>query len=538
MYTPNPDMQTLANLHHDMVYLFNPQSNRFIYLNPQVADVLNYSPEELTALDAEQTRALFHPDDLQFISLNRSRLETHPEENFQVFQYRMRHRDGSWHWLACRETRFTQPDQSDILILGLAQDITPETPIDVADETPLSTQTNTSSSSVLLNDATRPSITELERRIKERTKALQQAEGALRAFMDAIPETAFLIEPEGSILSANSTFAQRLDMSIDDLPGRNIYDLLDNETSTNMRNYTLHVLRSGVPERFTDRRGDRIIDNLVYPVFDGDGRVSGLAVMGFDITERKLAEEALAQQAQELARSNADLEQFAYVASHDLQEPLRMVASFTQLLSERYKGQLDEKADQYITFAVEGASYMQNLIDDMLSYSRVTTRAKPFQLTSFEAIVQKAMSNLRVSIRENNANIDMDSLPSLWVDENQMVQLFQNLIGNAIKFHTDQPPKIYISARQENNEWIFAVKDNGIGIDPRYFERIFVIFQRLHSKRSAYPGTGIGLAICKKVVERHGGNIWVESAPNAGSTFYFSLPASNPVPDENSKEKL
>ncbi len=537
MYASDPGMQALAQLYYGMVYLFNLQSKQFIYLNPQVIDILGYAPEEINALSAEQTSALFHPDDLQFISLNRKRLETHPEENFQAFQYRMRHRDGSWHWLACRETHFNQPGQPDSLILGLAQDITPEPLADAEDERLPLTQANTSSSSMLY-DVTQPGINELERRIKERTKALQQAEGALRAFMDAIPESAFLIEPEGSILSANSTFAQRLDMSVDELPGRNIYDLLDNETSTNMRSYTLHVLRSGVPERFTDQRGDRIIDNLVYPVFDGDGRVSGLAVMGFDITERKLAEEALAQQAQELARSNAELEQFAYVASHDLQEPLRMVASFTQLLSERYKGQLDEKADQYISFAVEGASYMQKLIDDMLSYSRVTTRAKPFQLTSFEAIVQKAMSNLRMSILENKALISTDSLPSLRVDESQMVQLFQNLIGNAIKFHTDQPPEIHISARQENNEWIFTVKDNGIGIDPRYFERIFVIFQRLHSKRSAYPGTGIGLAICKKVIERHGGNIWVESAPNAGATFYFSLPASHAARDENSKERL
>ncbi|MCE1254815.1 MAG: PAS domain S-box protein, partial [Anaerolineae bacterium] len=475
MYSPDPDMQNLAQIYQGMVYLFDLKSYRFFYLNPQVMEILDYAPEVITSLNADETRLLFHPDDLQFISLNRSRLETHPEENFQVFQYRMRHRDGSWRWLACRETRFTQPEQADYLILGLAQDITPA-PSPLSDiKNILSSQPNTSSSGLWVNASNQPTTAELEQRIKERTKALQQAEGALRAFMDAIPESAFLIDPEGSILSANSTFAQRLEVPVDDLPGRNIYELLDKKTSSAMHNHTLQVLRSGVPARFTDERGARIIDNLVYPVFDGDGRVSGLAMMGFDITERKLAEEALAQQARELARSNAELEQFAYVASHDLQEPLRMVASFTQLLSERYKGQLDERADQYIGFAVEGASYMQNLIDDMLSYSRVTTRAKPFRVTSFENIVQKAMSNLRVTIHENNAEVNLGPLPTLPVDENQMVQLFQNLIGNAIKFHTDLPPRIFISASQENDEWIFAVKDNGIGIDPRYFERIFVI---------------------------------------------------------------
>jgi PAS domain S-box-containing protein len=548
-----PSLKALERLQPGLVYLFNLKEKRFVYLNSQVKDMLGYTPAEILSLSTEGLRQLFHPDDVDFILLNRRKLENNDAEPFQAFQYRIRDRNGGWHWLACRETFQYNQHGDNLIVLGLAQDITPEVEATPENEPAAGTESDSGSLSsqaslshlstaapepqnadilddrLAVKEAPRKTghatLEDLEQRIKERTKALQQTEGALRAFMDAIPETAFLIEPGGNILSANSTFAQRLDLPVDDLPGRNVYDLIDQDTSAAMRSYSQYVLHAGVPARFSNQRGERIIDNFVYPVFDGDGRVIGLAVMGFDITERKLAEEALAQQARELARSNAELEQFAYIASHDLQEPLRMVAGFTQLLSERYKGQLDDKADQYIDFAVEGASYMQNLIEDLLSYSRVTTRAKPFQPTNFQTVLQKTLSNLRVTINENQAEITSDPLPTLLADESQMIQLFQNLVGNAIKFHADTPPHVHISAREEDKEWIFSVKDNGIGINPRYYERIFVIFQRLHSKHSSYPGTGIGLAICKKVVERHGGRIWVESEPGKGTTFYFSLPA-------------
>ena len=508
----NPTLQALVRAYPGLVYLFNPLQNRFVFLSPQVEEFSGYSPAELLNMDAFETTLLFHSEDLAFISLSRRRLQNQPDEPYQALQYRIRRKDGVWRWLACRETLLALTAQDQPLVLGLAQDVTPKTDAE--------------------SEPGPSGMAELEQRFKERTKALQQAEGALRAFMDAIPESAFLIEAEGSILSANSTFAQRLDLAVDELPGRNLYDLIDVDTRAAMRRYTREVLRTGVPTRFTDQRGTRIIDNLVYPVYDSDGRVSGLAVMGFDITERKEAEEALAQKAQELARSNAELEQFAYVASHDLQEPLRMVSSFTQLLSERYHGRLDEKADQYIGFAVEGATYMQSLIDDLLSFSRVTSRAKPFQPTDCSLVLQKALANLRVAVAESHAEIKAGPLPRVMADESQLVQLLLNLIGNGIKFHGQHPPLIEISAELQQREWVFSVKDNGIGIDPRYFERIFVIFQRLHSKHSAYPGTGIGLAICKKVVERHGGRIWVDSAPGAGASFFFSLPSGG-LPEDS-----
>jgi light-regulated signal transduction histidine kinase (bacteriophytochrome) len=242
-----------------------------------------------------------------------------------------------------------------------------------------------------------------------------------------------------------------------------------------------------------------------------------------DITERRRAEEALAERTAELARSNAELEQFAYVASHDLQEPLRMVTSYTQLLARRYKGKLDEDADEFITFAVDGATRMQGLIQDLLAYSRVGTRGAAFAPTDCNRVVEQVLGDLSAAITEAGATVTHDPLPTVTADAGQLGQLFLNLIGNAVKFRGQAPPRIHVTAERADGAWRFAVMDNGIGLDPQYADRIFVIFQRLHT-RAEYPGTGIGLAICKKIVERHGGRIWVEATPGGGSTFVFTIP--------------
>jgi signal transduction histidine kinase len=235
--------------------------------------------------------------------------------------------------------------------------------------------------------------------------------------------------------------------------------------------------------------------------------------------------QALEQSVSELTRSNADLQQFAYVASHDLQEPLRMVASYTQLLAKRYKGKLDADADEFITFAVDGATRMQQLIKDLLAYSRVTTQRALSEPMECAPALALALNNLHMAIERHQAVVTHGPLPIVVADGVQLAQLFQNLISNAIKFHGDEPPRVHLSAAQQEDEWVFAVRDNGIGIDPQYAARIFVIFQRLHTPAD-YPGTGIGLALCKKIVERHGGRIWVDSHPGQGATFYFTLPFS------------
>ena len=246
-----------------------------------------------------------------------------------------------------------------------------------------------------------------------------------------------------------------------------------------------------------------------------------------DISARKAAEDALRAAHDELARSNAELEQFAYVASHDLQEPLRMVASYTQLLGKRYGDRLDGDAREFMAYIIDGAARMKQLIEDLLAYSRVGTRGKEFRPVKLDVVVSRARTSLRAALEESGGELTSDALPEVEGDELQLFQLMQNLVGNALKFHGAAPPRVHVSALEKEHEYVVSVQDNGIGIDPQYFERIFMVFQRLHDK-GEYPGTGIGLAICKKVVDRHGGHLWVESAPGKGSCFKFSLPKLGP----------
>jgi signal transduction histidine kinase len=242
-----------------------------------------------------------------------------------------------------------------------------------------------------------------------------------------------------------------------------------------------------------------------------------------EIAQRADAEAALWRLAQDLERSNRDLEQFAYVASHDLQEPLRAVGGYVKLLQHRFPDKLNATAREYIHGAADGAERMQRLITDLLAFSRVGTRSGTFAPADLNALLKGALNNLQVTLTQSGAKVSSDPLPSLPVDATQFGQIFQNLIGNAIKFRSERAPEIHVGARQEQKRWLFWVRDNGIGIEPEYFGRIFQIFQRLHTRKH-YPGNGIGLAICKKIVERHGGEIWVESQPGQGSSFYFSIP--------------
>jgi PAS domain S-box-containing protein len=355
-------------------------------------------------------------------------------------------------------------------------------------------------------------------------RALLQSEANLRALMNAADESIFLMQPDGTLIALNDITATRLQSTVAHMQGRNVYDFLPPETGARRRVFADQVLATGQPVSFEDERLGRWMDNYISPVLDDRGQVTRLAVFGRDITERKHVEEALARYTADLARSNAELEQFAYVASHDLQEPLRMVASFVQLLSARYRGQLGADADEFIGYALDGASRMQQLITDLLAYSRVGTRGKPFAPMDTEVVLAQALTHLRLAMDDCQAVVTHDPLPTIPGDALQLVQLFQNLIGNAIKFHGAEPPRVHIAATPKERFWEFAVRDNGIGFGPQYAERIFVIFQRLHT-RQEYPGTGIGLAVCKRIVERHGGRIWAESAPGAGATFAFTLPA-------------
>ena len=277
---------------------------------------------------------------------------------------------------------------------------------------------------------------------------------------------------------------------------------------------------------------NRWYDVYAFKIGDPEGRE--VAILFNDITKRKKAEDELKEyqdtleekvekRTEELLKSNKELEQFAYVSSHDLQEPIRMVTSFTQLLERRYKGQLDADADDYINFIVEGAHRMKYLIDDLLAFSRLNTQVKEFEKVNLETVLNNVLSDLSVSIEGSNAIITHDPLPTIIADKTQKMQVFQNLIANAIKFQGSNPPKIHISAHKDEKEWKFSVADNGIGIAPEYQKQIFEVFKRLHT-RDVYPGSGIGLSVCQKIIRRHGGDIWVESELGKGSTFYFTIP--------------
>ena len=274
-------------------------------------------------------------------------------------------------------------------------------------------------------------------------------------------------------------------------------------------------------ERTNGTRATLLISSA--PIKDGSGKVVGAVTVAMDISEEKRIEKELALKADDLVRSNRELQQFAYVASHDLKEPLRMVTNYVQLLHRRYGRTLDGEAKEYIDFAVEGSKRMYALVDDLLTYSRVDSSAVPFEPVAMDLVMTTALQDLGEASEKSGATVTATELPEVHADVQQMVQLMENLIGNAIKFRREEPPRVSLSAQLIGKEWIFSVKDNGIGIEKEYQDKVFQMFQRLHP-RETFPGTGIGLAVCKKVVERHGGRIWFESELGVGTTFFFSLP--------------
>jgi PAS domain S-box-containing protein len=368
---------------------------------------------------------------------------------------------------------------------------------------------------------------------KNAEKHLAQMESKYRGLLEAAPDAMVVVNQGGEIVLLNVQAEKQFGYRRDELLGQKVKNIIPEGFAERLIADGLRSAADALAQQIGTgieliaRRKDGSefpIELMLSPLESAEGILVTAAIR--DITARKKAEANLLQKVAELNRSNEELGQFAYIASHDLQEPLRMVASYTQLLSRRYKGKLDSDADEFIAFAVDGASRMQRLIQDLLAYSRVGTEGSNLLDVSSEGALRQALLNLRSAIEESGALVTHEPLPTVLADETQLTQLFQNLVGNAIKYQGSGVPKVHIAAAMNGGKkWTFSVQDNGLGIEPQYFERIFGMFQRLH-KREAFAGTGIGLAICKKIVEQHGGSISVESQPGQGSTFRFALARS------------
>lgn len=367
---------------------------------------------------------------------------------------------------------------------------------------------------------------------------LMQMEGRYRGLMEAAPDAMVVVDQRGDIVLLNAQAERTFGYRRDELVGQPMTGIVPEGFAERIVADALRSVDAALTQQIgaglelTGRHKNGVefpIEMMLSPLESDDGILVTAAIR--DIRARKAAELALVNKVAELGRSNEELEQFASVASHDLQEPLRMVASYTQLLARRYRGRLDPDADEFIGFAVDGASRMQRLIQDLLIFSRVGSKGRELAETSSEMALRQALGNLHDSIEQGGAVVTYGVLPTVLADDTQLVQLFQNLIGNGVKYRRDVPPTVHISAEQGSDDrWLFAVRDNGIGIDPQYFERIFGMFQRLH-KREDFAGTGIGLAICRKIVDRHGGRISVESTLGEGTTFRFALAAAIlPIP--------
>lgn len=378
-----------------------------------------------------------------------------------------------------------------------------------------------------LDESSHDELGQLAAEFNKMAEALTEQQTHLRRraerFFNLSLDLLCTINSSGRLLDLNPAWEQTLGYSREELRGHLITRLVhpdDLELTTS----ALQGVSSETPGRFESRirHKDAEYRWLAWVVV-GSAQDQILYAAARDVTERRIAEEKLRKQAEDLERSNQELEQFGYVASHDLQEPLRLVTNYVQLLARRYQGELDEDADEFIGYALEGTDRMRNLLADLLAYSQVGTSVKEFVRVSLEETLKRVTDNLQLVIEANNAVITHEPLPPVLADDIQMMQLFQNLISNAIKFKSKELPRIHVGVRQLEERWLLFVRDNGIGIDPKYTEQVFVIFQRLHQP-DQYPGTGIGLAIARKIVERHGGRIWVDSESGKGATFYFTLP--------------
>lgn len=364
---------------------------------------------------------------------------------------------------------------------------------------------------------------------KEMEQELHDSRALYQSLVETLPVNILRKDLAGRITFGNQWYCRTIGKPLPDLLGKTDHDLFPADLAEKYMADDRKVIETGQifedVEHHQRVEGEKFYMHVIKgPVLDAAGKVIGTQTIFWDESARHEAQEALAKTAAELRRSNRELELFAYVVSHDLQEPLRTVSSYIQLLARRSRDKLGSEGEEFIRFATDGAARMRELLNDLLKYSRVGTHQLELKPTDVGKVVEDVLANLKIAIDEAGAEVTHDPMPTAMADEVQLTQLLQNLVANAIKFRGPSKPQVHIAAVRRQPEWVFSVRDNGIGIEPQHFERIFLIFQRLHT-REEYPGTGIGLAVCKKIVERHNGKVWLESQPGNGSTFFFTLAA-------------
>lgn len=468
------------------IWDWNIRTNE-VYFSRRWKTMLGYNYDEIENRFEEWLR-LLHPEEREHALATVNEYLTGKAEKYEL-EHRLLHKDGTYRWILARGAALRDETGKPYRMAGSHVDLT-------------------------------------QRRKAE--EELRELHNFLDSIVENIPDMIFVKDAaELRFVRVNKAGEQLLGLKREQLFGKSDRDFFPEEEArffiANDRAALDGKLQVDVSEEpIHTRSGMRILHTKKIPLYDKHGDAQYLLGISEDITERKRAEEKLAKTAEELRRSNLELEQFAYVASHDLQEPLRMVASYTQLLEKRYRDRLDDEAREFIRYAVNGAHRMQVLINDLLAYSRAGTRELALKETDCGQVLGAALENLKIAIAESGSEIVHEPLPTLLGDPGQLTQLFQNLVGNALKFCGEEKPRVHVAAKRGNSMWHFSVRDNGIGIEPQYCERIFQIFQRLHSHEK-YPGTGIGLALCKRIVERHGGSIWLESQPGSGTTFHFTI---------------
>ncbi len=477
--------KNLAESLSDVVYRADPETFKTTYVNKAVEAVFGYTVDEWFSEPALWEKTL-HPDDSERVFALVE--DAQKKRKNLTCEYRIIRRDGTVRWVEDRISWEKDGRGKVVSVNGIMHDITDH---------------------------------------KRAERELKESHESLLSVLDSLDAIVYVADMQTyEVLFANKYTRD----AFGDLAGKVCWQTLQTGQSYPCAFCTNDKLVSpeGEPTGIYEWEFQNTVNGRWYDIRDRairwvDGRLVRLEI-AVDITERKKMEETLRKQKAELERSNAELEQFAYAASHDLQAPLRMVTGYLRLLARRYSDKLDKKADGFIGYAVEGAQRMQELIGDLMEYSRVGSQEKTFATVDCEKILSATIANLKASIEESSATVTHDPLPAVTADAPQLERLFMNLVGNAIKYRGVEPPRVHVSARQDPNGWLFSVTDNGIGIDPKYSERVFEVFQRLHPS-TEYSGTGIGLAISKKIVECHGGRIWVESQPGKGSTFYFTIPA-------------